>query len=950
MKQFALFFLFLFGVLSVGCAPSQICTPTNKAPCQCPNNKQGVKVCLDDGLHFSSCNCVGDEHFEEPFKPETKGDDEGIDASESTKDEVPIEDDPIEEKKERGPEGECSPGMKRACYTGATGTSGKGICKPGEQTCTTLRSWGACLGEFTPTTEMCNGKDDDCDGQTDESFSEKGKECTLQAPKPCDEGLYECKEGKLNCIPKVSGDVELCNGKDDNCNGQVDESYPEKNTTCTRSDLEPPCRDGMYQCQGGILLCISNVKPTNEVCNGKDDDCDGSIDENLEKECYSGAPGTEGNGLCEKGKQSCQGGQWGSCVGEVLPKTETCNGKDDDCNGTVDDPTSVCKSGEVCKQGVCVVPCQQDSDCATDARCQGQICTKITCGGTLVACGHTCVDTSKDINHCGTCGKACKSNELCDSSVCRFVCQVDADCATNEACQNARCTSLSCSGVLQNCNHQCVDTSMNASHCGGCGITCSWQQSCGNSLCSCSANYPTLCNGQCVDTTSNRLHCGACNNACSSGKSCVSSTCQSSWVQHASFWGPANSVAGAGLQEIVVDRNSHVIVSGTFSKRAELGSSQFITGSSVHGYSYISKLDDKGKWLWAKFINPSSGGGIRGMTVDPQSNVYVLGFVCGDTIFGGSTVKLPTGQNCIDYIAKMDVHGTWQWAISFSAFFRSLEWAHGSLYVTGSFKKNVTLGSISLSGHDSANVLVAKMSANGHWIWATKADGLGEEYGNEIVVNQFSEVFVMGQLDSYSSTFGTLTLNSSATNRHFIGKLNKQGGWQWVASFHGAGAMKIDDLGGLYFAGRFNKATSLGSIQLTPKGSRDLFVAKMDSAGKWIWANTVGAPNVSLSFSAFTLGHEGIYMAGQIRNTVQFGTNTVIPQGANLYIAKMDFQGQWQSVRVEGGKKLITCDNMRYVKEHLYITGGYEAPSVIDSVTLPVVKDLGVFVWRLPAP
>ena len=60
----------------------------------------------------------------------------------------------------------CKLGATRACYTGQTGTEGVGICKAGTQTCAT-GAWGACEGEVLPTSETCDGLDNDCNGTPD---------------------------------------------------------------------------------------------------------------------------------------------------------------------------------------------------------------------------------------------------------------------------------------------------------------------------------------------------------------------------------------------------------------------------------------------------------------------------------------------------------------------------------------------------------------------------------------------------------------------------------------------------------------------------------------------------------------------------------------------------------------------------------------------------------------
>lgn len=99
-----------------------------------------------------------------------------------------------------------------------------------------------------------------------------------------------------------------------------------------------------------------NGKPAaKEVCDGKDNDCNKTVDDNIPPViCYSGSTGCtqqgSGNynckGSCKAGIQTCQNGKLSACVGEVKPATETCNGKDDDCNGTIDD-NNVCKEPTV---------------------------------------------------------------------------------------------------------------------------------------------------------------------------------------------------------------------------------------------------------------------------------------------------------------------------------------------------------------------------------------------------------------------------------------------------------------------------------------------------------------------------------------------------------------------------------------------------------------------------
>lgn len=82
------------------------------------------------------------------------------------------------------------------CFTGTDAKRNVGICKDGERTCK-QGEWSQCINSVEPSEEFCNDSlDNDCDGKTDE------KEC---------------------CSAKFDG-IEVCDKKDNNCNGQIDES------------------------------------------------------------------------------------------------------------------------------------------------------------------------------------------------------------------------------------------------------------------------------------------------------------------------------------------------------------------------------------------------------------------------------------------------------------------------------------------------------------------------------------------------------------------------------------------------------------------------------------------------------------------------------------------------------------------------------------------------------
>jgi hypothetical protein len=281
--------------------------------------------------------------------------------------------------------GECTAGDTRPCYGGPAGTSGRGVCRDGTQTCGPGRMWlVACPGEVRPmASEVCgNALDDNCNGMVDEMCGE----CTPGMTRSCytgpagTSGVGICRTGMQTCTPSrawgaCSGEVrpmasETCgNMQDDNCNGMTDEMCGECTSGMTRSCYTGPagtsgvgaCRTGTQTCTASRTwptTCTGEVRPAaSEMCgNMVDDNCNGMTDEmcgectsGMTRSCYTGPAGTSGVGACRAGTQTCTASRtWPTtCTGEVRPAaSEMCgNMVDDNCNGMTDEMCGECTSG-----------------------------------------------------------------------------------------------------------------------------------------------------------------------------------------------------------------------------------------------------------------------------------------------------------------------------------------------------------------------------------------------------------------------------------------------------------------------------------------------------------------------------------------------------------------------------------------------------------------------------
>ena len=176
----------------------------------------------------------------------------------------------------------CITGQTRVCYPNPQQPI-RGLCRNGVQHCLDDGSWGACEGYIQPQDEECNGHDDDCNGNIDDGL----KDCTCQpgitqaCKGVCGEGTQTCGEDQKwqPCRLELTIKAEECNGKDDDCDGLIDEEFKEQRQECSISE---GCT-GVYICRNASLACQSTTNQP-ESCNGKDDNCDGSID-NTETLC-----------------------------------------------------------------------------------------------------------------------------------------------------------------------------------------------------------------------------------------------------------------------------------------------------------------------------------------------------------------------------------------------------------------------------------------------------------------------------------------------------------------------------------------------------------------------------------------------------------------------------------------------------------------------------------------
>ena len=232
----------------------------------------------------------------------------------------------------------CQVGGIESCIT-ECGSQGERPCDEPDAPC-------------EPPEEDCNGVDDDCDGTVDQDIfgqplfrhCEDDGTHAGEEPEVCYAGYQVCEEDHdwSECQGTVYPTDEICDGIDNDCDDLIDEDLG--TTTCGIG----PCENTIDNCLDGELQDCVPLVGSPEVCDLIDNDCDGSVDEGLGKT-------TCGKGVCKNTVDNCVNGVVQICV-PLDGGAEVCDNLDNDCDGKTDEKLAIgCScAGQVGAYNECV--------------------------------------------------------------------------------------------------------------------------------------------------------------------------------------------------------------------------------------------------------------------------------------------------------------------------------------------------------------------------------------------------------------------------------------------------------------------------------------------------------------------------------------------------------------------------------------------------------------------
>lgn len=232
--------------------------------------------------------------------------------------------------------------------------------------------------------------------------------------------------------------------------------------------------------------------------------------------------------------------------------------------------------------------------------------------------------------------------------------------------------------------------------------------------------------------------------------------------------------------------------------------------------------------------------------------------------------------------------------------------AEGNSYVAGYYNTYI----FDLPHSSSADIFFVKYNPDGHLIWTRSLSSSGADKLFAIRLDKLGHLYIAGYFEGNVLKVGGDSIFNSAVNKFdiFIAKYDTAGTWIWTRQVTGTGedyptGMAVDSVGNCYLTGYFDSPTlTFGTHTLTNTGSVDLFAVKYDADGTALWARSGKSAGTEISRSVSVDGEGNCFVTGEFNDdSLTFGTILLRNIGSqDIFVAKYSPDGNVLWAKNEG--------------------------------------------------
>ena len=333
-------------------------------------------------------------------------------------------------------------------------------------------------------------------------------------------------------------------------------------------------------------------------------------------------------------------------------------------------------------------------------------------------------------------------------------------------------------------------------------------------------------------------------------------------------------------------------------------------------------------YQWAKSIGSANADHGRFIAIDSIGNVFITGSFQSAADFDpgpGTAILASNGAEDV-FLAKYDANGNYLWAKSIGSSLDDVGYGievdkNGNVLVTGYFQGTAdfdpSASAANLISNGSYDIFFAKYDTNGNYVWAKSMGSAAIDYGSAVKVDNIGNVFIVGVFGGttdFDPNAGIFNLTPAGGFDVLFAKYDVNGNFAWAKNVGGSltdyiSNIELDNAGNVYITGYFQGTSdfdpSASSANLTSVGNYDVFFAKYDTGGNYIWAKSIGSPLDDYGTCVNPDKQGNVYVTGYFQGSADFDGGTGIQNltsggSSDIYVGKYDPNGNYLWARTFG--------------------------------------------------
>ncbi len=408
--------------------------------------------------------------------------------------------------------------------------------------------------------------------------------------------------------------------------------------------------------------------------------------------------------------------------------------------------------------------------------------------------------------------------------------------------------------------------------------------------------------------------------------------------------------------DMALDAAGNMYIVGGYQQAIDFGGGLVLNGAVNESCAFLAKVRPDGTIDWARRVG--AGGTIHTIQIDldPAGEIYISGAFSGSVYFGTQPV---ISQGKMDaYIARYTPDGSvdfvWGAGTRDDDFIISLVIDHvGNLYISGNYRGSMDLGGVTIQNFGLTASFIARLTPDGRTVWVDSIKGERQGEAPQLAVDGSGGLYLTGGFGS-DITIGTSSFTSAGNNDIYFAKYDVDGSFLWARSAGGVDsdvprALTVDSWGNIYVGGYFHRTLSIDDKSVTSAGRWDMFLAKFHSDGSIEWLRGMGGKSTEGVGQIATDNIGNLYVIGYISDTTDLGGTTIISKGSeDVFIAKYASDSRLEWVRQVNGTGLDLAGKL--VVDDLgsiTVIGAFGGQASFGRHQRIAAGQIDVFVWRI---